>query len=200
MNRYVIFKRIMISLLAFVSAALFILNLALIKRNKELTALTERTFLQVEIPVGTLVPPIRGMNLQGDSIVVDPSGKRHTLLMVFTTSCPFCRKNWPNWESLIKGLDKRNVNIVLIDLSSLADKAYLHAHLADGLTTITQIDPAMRVSYQLGEIPETILIGPDARVKRVWIGVLEPKDANEIVSTCSKNVAKERHSEVGVGR
>jgi hypothetical protein len=197
---YPTIKRLLISLCGCIFVALLILNVVLIRRNKELSAQVEQKYTELEVPRGTIAPLIRGVDLKGHAITVDPRGTRNTILMVFTTTCGFCKKNWSNWESLIAGLSEHKANIVLIDLSSRADEAYLHSHLADGVTTISQLDPAMLIPYRLRTVPQTILIGADARVKRVWTGVLESLDNKYILDECSKGLNAEQSVGANEGR
>jgi hypothetical protein len=163
------------------------MNIFLIRKNHQISTQLLRQNAQIEVPRGTLVPPVRGLDRKGNKVLVDLPANRKTLLLVFSVHCAFCNQNWPNWESLIKNLDQKNVNIALVDLSSSADQTYLHSHFADSLTTISRVDPAMLVSYRMGVVPQTILIGEDVKVKGVWTGVLDAKDESNIFAECSKN-------------
>lgn len=168
------------------SATLVILNISLVRKNQQLFEETQRRVRETEIPVGTRVPELRGLDTKAQVVAVTPAGNRQTLLLVFSTSCPFCRQNWPTWERIFKGVDPDAVNVVLVDLSSSADEAFLRAHRADGLTMISKIDPAMIDPYRLGSVPQTILIGKDARVQKEWTGVLGARDEEYILATCSR--------------
>jgi hypothetical protein len=192
--------KIAVFFLGTVSAATIVLNVALVKKNRVLAAEAQVKYDEVEVPRGTLVPPIKGLDLSGKDVLVDPRAPLPTLVMVFTTSCGFCKKNWTNWQSLVETGNKRSFNAVLIDLSSKVNQAYLHEHSVDEVTTISQLDPAMLAPYRFRVVPQTILVGKDGRVRDVVTGVMTPKDVETILQATSTNLGLEESHTLGIAR
>jgi hypothetical protein len=173
-------KKLIVSLLTITSVGLVVMNLYLVRRVRELNSQVVQKYSGPELVPGTAVPSIQGVDYKGRKFVFNPVGTKQSLLLVFTTTCPYCRKNWGTWESLLSVIDRDTVNIVLVPLSGEVDDAYLHAHLADRVPTLGRLDPADEAHYRMGTVPQTIVIDADGRVKKSWTGVLSSEDEQVI--------------------
>lgn len=111
--------------------------------------------------------------------------------MVFSEYCDFCEQNWPNWSSLAGKVDRARVNPVLVDISGTVTEGFLVVHKVDDVPLVQHVSSGFIATYGIRFVPETILVGPEGHVIKVWPGVLRPKDEEDILLTC------EGHNEKG---
>ncbi|MFM8414287.1 MAG: TlpA family protein disulfide reductase [Planctomycetota bacterium] len=121
---------------------------------------------------------------------------RVTLLNFWGTWCPPCRRELPGLARLAAGLENEpRFQLVAISCAGAGgpgDPADLAAETAEFLIRQKLTVPAFVFSDPLGAdalattlgltaLPATYLIGPDATVRRVWIGY-RPRDEAEIAA------------------
>lgn len=180
--------------LAILGAALIFSDLYLIAKNRELAAALGVKYAALQAAPGAAVPALRGKTLAGEDATFAWSGRKDHLLMVFEPGCGFCAENWPRWDFLLQRVDQSKLGLALVQLSGRASKRYLEAHEAGGVSFLAQVDPADVVPYKFRLVPQTILIGSDARVMRVWTGVLQPQDVEYILGRYAVRPGKEAAS------
>lgn len=117
--------------LAALGIALFGVNLALIRKNRELTARLNAEFGLLDASPGTPVPPLRGTRVDGQATTIGWDGKHDSLIMVLSASCEFCEQNWPRWSSLVGKVDREQVNPVFVDISGRVTEGSLTVHNAE---------------------------------------------------------------------
>jgi hypothetical protein len=125
---------------------------------------------------GDLLRPIDAKDLEGRAVQIPFGGSnRETMLFVWTTTCPACKANLPNWLAVKERFGER-YNIVALSLDSIdATKPYVEAHPLP-FEVLVAADPAgFRSQYNIPGVPETIHADRDGRVRGAWLGVL-PKD------------------------
>lgn len=61
--------------------------------------------------------------------------------------------------------------------------AYAAQHGLTGATLLTEVDPEYQAEYNLRLTPQTILLTQNGTVERVWIGLLNEKDINQIIDS-----------------
>lgn len=181
-------QKVLFVALAGLGVAMFATNLALVRKNRELRTQLDAKLASLEVKPGTVLPPIQGTDAEGRKLTVAWDGRRDSLLMIFSTMCPFCEENWPNWVSLTQKADLRRVNTVLVDLFGNATEGFLQVHGVSKLPLV-HVDPAFVVSYNVRFVPETVLVGPDGRVIQVWAGVLQRADEDDILQKCQNQFA-----------
>ncbi len=81
---------------------------------------------------------------------------------------------------IIDRVPTRGFRLVFVDLFSHPNQEYLKAHNLLGSELITKLDPQSRLDYNLRLTPETILISPEGRIERVWMGLLGASQIREI--------------------
>jgi peroxiredoxin len=129
---------------------------------------------------GTQVPAIRARDLQKRPQQVEFSASSApTLLYVFTPSCGWCTKNLENIKALAK--DTRNYRFVGLSLSSEGVAEYVAKNGLE-FPVLTEPDQSTVRSYQLGGTPATILISPEGRVLKIWMGAWGGRAQAEIES------------------
>ena len=148
-------------------------NIALIHQNSQLKAQLSLPPPVMEATAGTQVPDLKGVDLEGKPVeVLYGKDSRKVLVMVFSPTCPFCDQNWPKWQNVISSLDRSTVRPVLVDVTSTTTEGFVSQHQLSSLPVILKADPRATMGYRMHLTPQTILVGPNGKVEKVWTGVL----------------------------
>jgi len=182
-------QRLIRAILVILGIALFAVNIALIRKNRDLTTRLNAKFGSLMAAPGTSLPPLRGARADGQDIIVGWDGKHDSLVMVFSVSCEFCEQNWPRWSSLVGKIDREQVNPVLVDITGRVTEGFLLVHKIQGLPLVQHVDPGFITTYDVLFVPETILVDPNGRVIKVWAGILQPQDEADILRMCHDQVS-----------
>lgn len=157
------------------------LNILLVVQNKSLRAYASRMDQSLELKPGTLLPSMEGLDPQGNKMKLDYGvDPRKTLLLVYSSSCGACQENMPNWEAITRGIDQEAYRVVAVSLSPRGSKEYLSRYDIGSIPVVAEVNPKTRVAYNFTVTPQTILIGLDGRVEKVWTGLLEGAEKRDV--------------------
>ena len=170
-------------------AALFSVDVLLLQFNRRLQTRMDRQSAEQRPRAGMTVPELRGLDLDGKSFSIGyHQDSRKTLLFVFSTDCPMCTKNWAQWQRLRKSVDDQKYRIVYANVSSAIDREYVAKYQLTGATLLAHVDPAVSLNYMMGLVPSLYLVNPDARVEKVWFGMLEDSEREDIERALTTNL------------
>jgi hypothetical protein len=180
-------------------AVMIAVNVLLVTENRRLARALESSELArralSEVSRGNVVPAIQGRNADGEPMTAEYAGdRRRTLLLVFSSTCPVCEENWPNWRELVVGLDERLVRIVAVDLPSRAPASYLDRHGIRRDWLVRNLNERTVAAYKLNLVPQTIMIGPGGRVEDVVTGVLTDSQVDKLRRTMTQPLANIKES------
>jgi peroxiredoxin len=174
-------SRVAPALMFFGGAALLLINVLLIQQNERLKVLAMKPDRALEVKPGTALPALEGLDNNGERHIFSyGQDSRKTVLFVLSPRCSACEENMPNWEAIIKGLDRRSFRLAGVSLQSEGFKEYASRHGINQVPVLTKIDPKYRVSYNLALTPQTILIDADGKVEKVWTGLLRGEDKQNV--------------------
>jgi peroxiredoxin len=127
------------------------------------------------------MPDLHGFDVTGKPVELrygeDP---RKVLVLVYSPTCPFCDQNWPKWQQLISSLDHSAVRPIGVDVTSTTDAGFILQHQLSQLPVFLKVDPQATVNYRFQLTPQTILVGHDGKVEKVWTGVLNDSSLGEL--------------------
>jgi len=128
------------------------------------------------------------VDLSGNHFVVDSkSSNKKTVLLVFSSQCPYCDEAWPVWRDWVGRIDSSRVHIVGVNLGPKIDPEYLKGWGIERIPVLASVDPQSVLDYRLRFTPQTIGLGVEGRVERVLTGPPRDKTGDEfgswIVST-----------------
>jgi peroxiredoxin len=128
---------------------------------------------------GSAVPPISAYDLTGElqTIPVAQTSKP-TVLYVFTPQCAWCSRNLSNIRALYDAVSEQYA-IVGISLSDRNLAAYLAASGFRFSVYATPLPAVIKV-YRLGSTPRTIVVSPEGKVVKSWIGAYDRMLGKEI--------------------
>lgn len=160
------------------------LDVALLRQNRKLGESLAAQTSSLAIAVGSNVPSISGLSVDGKEEAID-YGKdpRKTLLFVFSTECGVCTKNWPTWESLAGHVDTKSMRLIYANLSKTVSPEYLSSHKLNSATVLAQLDPKVTVAYDLSLTPQLLLISSQGKVEHVWLGLLKGEQLADMERT-----------------
>jgi peroxiredoxin len=177
-----------------------------------LGVLTENIFLLLEnrrlndalapqIAAGAQLQMLAGLALDGRLLTVPfPAAASKLLIITFSPGCPACLANQDGWTKLASTLGQKGVRVLWVSRDPIEiTRDYCLKHgipLSDVLA-----DPPHRTFAQLGlaRVPNTLLVGAEGRVEKVWAGRLDQAGWNTIFAYFGerKEMASPLQSQVG---
>jgi peroxiredoxin len=117
---------------------------------------------------GQYVPAVRAATLAGGSVTLGETAPgRSQVLIVFTTTCPYCRATLPAWRELTRSLQADSASrhdVVWVSLSARdSTRDYVAEH---GITAPVAFFPDSRTrrAYGVHGVPVTIVLDARGRV------------------------------------
>jgi hypothetical protein len=159
-------KRMDIFLLLLLIASLS-LNVYLgwkVKQTKP-TLSIERTI----VSTGTKLDPITAVSMDGKQLTISyEATDKPTVFYVLSPTCIWCERNKANLDTLtrLKGNDFRFIGL---SLGEAGLKEYVERQFLN-FPVYTKLTPGTINSLGLGGTPQTIVISPEGRVLKNWIG------------------------------
>src|SRR5260370_14770242 len=139
--------------------------------------------------------------------VTTPSADSKLLILTFSPGCPACQANQGGWMKLANTLEQKGVRVLWVSRDPIEiTRDYCMKHgirLSDTLA-----DPPYRTYVQLGlaRVPNTLLVGAEGRVEKVWAGRLDQAGWNTMIAyfverqeTGSSLQSKDRSTPTGCG-
>jgi peroxiredoxin len=103
-----------------------------------------------------------------------PAAGSKLLIITFSPGCPACQTNQEGWMKLASTLEQKGVRVLWVSRDPIeVTRDYCLKH---GIrVTDTLADPPYRTFAQLGlaRVPNTVLVGAEGRVEKVWAGRLD---------------------------
>lgn len=160
-------------------ALLAISNWRLIRENRRLSDEVQFYESLRHTPAGAILPELYGKGLDGRDLTISYQDvNRKTLLLVFSPTCPHCKRNWPEWLDISRSAPEKRV--VFVNVGGPLPPNFSQVYSFDSATVVAQASPESVLRYSLLEFPLTILISPTGRAEKVWVGELSPSDLADI--------------------
>lgn len=164
------FNKVMEIFLWVVALGVLAENMFLFLQNRRLN-----DALAPQISAGAQLQMLSGLALDGRLQPVPfPVAGSRLLIITFSPGCPACQANQDGWMRLASTLEQKGVRVLWVSRDPIeVTRDYCLKHgirLSDALA-----DPPYRTFAQLGlaRVPNTVLVGAEGRVERVWAGRLD---------------------------
>jgi hypothetical protein len=172
------------AVLSIAMVVLVVINFMLIQQNRALKTYAGTSKSYTQLQPETMLPPLDGTDPDGKKVSVGyEQENRKTLMLVFSPRCRACNENMPNWQALLKKIDRNAYRVVAVSLMADGAGEYLERYGIDNLITIAEIDPADKATYNLTLTPQTVLIDSDGKAEKVWLGILGDEKIADIERT-----------------
>jgi len=154
-------------------------NIFLFRQNRHLSEA-----LAPQITAGTQLRMLAGIAFDGrlEPVILPAAGSK-LLIITFSPGCPACQANQDGWMRLANTLERKGVRVLWVSRDPIEiTRDYCVKHgiaLSDTLA-----DPPFRTFAQLGlaRVPNTLLVGAEGRVEKVWAGRLDQAGWNAMFS------------------
>jgi AhpC/TSA family len=190
------FNKIMEIFLWVVALGVLAENIFLFLQNRRLN-----DALAPQISAGAQLQMLSGIALDGRlQPVAFPAAGSGLLIITFSPGCPACQANQDGWMKLASSLGQKGVRVLWVSRDPIEiTRDYCLKHripLSDVLA-----DPPYRTFAQLGlaRVPNTLLVGGEGRVEKVWAGRLDQTGWNTMFAYFGerKEMASPLQSQVG---
>jgi cytochrome c biogenesis protein CcmG, thiol:disulfide interchange protein DsbE len=130
------------------------------------------------VAVGEPVPSFAAKDLDGHAVDLRDLRGEVVLLNVWATWCFPCRREMPAFEELHRELGDQGLRIVAVSVDAAGATSDIRDFVHEyDLSFDILHDPARHVSraFQTIGVPETFLIDARGRLRRHWIGRIDPR-------------------------
>ena len=163
-----------------VLASSAIANFFLVKQNARLQTMVRQSQAAQGVTVGQRIKSIAGVEFKGTPLEMSLQHRPSPLVvLVYTPQCNPSNHNWQNWEQLVSTVSNDNA-VLFVDLAGTTDDSFVRQHNIGMYTIITSVSEETRSNLHLAATPQTIVIGRDGVVQRVWTGALSAADIKRI--------------------
>lgn len=153
-------------------------NYALVRDNRRLGNLAHYYASLRYTPEGIALPNLHGQGLDGRDLTISYANRRQpTLLLVFSPTCPHCKRTWPAWQDLERKAP--GARVVFVNVGGALPPNFSQLYSFDSATVLARTDAESVLQYSLLETPITILVSPGGHSEKVWAGELAPGDVAE---------------------
>jgi hypothetical protein len=130
--------------------------------------------------VGDRLPSLEALGKDsGREVLTFEPGGRPTVLYVFAPTCRWCARNVENAKAVFTSAATTH-RIVALSLAQEAGAA--GSDLPPHVRVLVQPSPAAYGPYHLGSTPATLVISPEGRVLKAWLGAYTGDIAKEVES------------------
>jgi peroxiredoxin len=177
------YPKLLSGLLSMILVASVALNVLLARKAATLKDALSQVNASGLLKEGEQVPDIEALADNGSRQIVHFNDVGvPTVLYVFTPQCGWCKKNLPNLHTLIDHANDKIAGGYRV-LGIALNHEGLAAYLKDENLTFpvyTDVSAPVRNAYHMGGTPTTIVVSPDRKVMKVWIGAYQEETQREI--------------------
>lgn len=150
-------------------------NFTLARENRRLSGLAHYYASLRHTPEGVVLPDLGGKDPEGRDLTISYNDvNRETLLLVFSPTCPHCRRNWPVWHDLARGAEGKRV--VFVNVGGALPAGFAQLYSFDSAAVMAETSPESILKYSFLETPITIVVSPGGRSEKVSSGELGSAD------------------------
>ena len=138
-----------------------------------------------DIAVGKLAPDFTLMNLDGEEVSLSDYKGKIVFLNFWATWCPFCVKEMPDFDKLIK----ENDDLVVLAVDVMEDKKTVEEYIEKGghdFDVVLDEDGKVAMKYLISPLPTTYFIDADGILLGRVEAMLTWPHMNEILDTIRK--------------
>jgi peroxiredoxin len=160
-----------------------VLNVSLARKVASLKDTLRQANDYGQLKAGDTVPEIEGLSLDGSRrTVFFGEVAVPTVLYVFTPQCSWCKENLPNLHALIDGSNNSSSADYRVLGVSLNQEGLAQYVKDERLTfpVYSDLSAPVRSAYHMVMTPTTIVVSPDRKVLKVWMGAYQEETFREI--------------------
>lgn len=176
-------------LLTIVAVALLLSNILLIFQNLKLRALIDSD-KPTQTKEGDILEVFQSRDLYGNETEINYSNNKKRILFFFKTTCGFCEKQMKYWKALVSNADhqKYKITAVTTETDTQTVKSYIHRTEIENWE-ILNISIKQAQKANLSATPTTLVIGKEGVVERVWVGMWQKEDIEDVSKYFEMNLS-----------
>ena len=171
-------------------------NIFLFRQNRHLSEA-----LAPQITAGTQLKNLAGIAFDArlEPVALPAAGSK-LLIITFSPGCPACQANQDGWMRLASALERKGVRVLWVSRDPIEITRDYCSKNGISLSDVLA-DPPYRTFAQLGlaRVPNTVLVGTEGRVEKVWVGRLDQAGWNAMFSYFGERVEMVSPAQVEVG-
>lgn len=163
---------------------LIICNGFLIRQNWQLRADVEKLSLEQRVQVGENFGDFKAVDPENKPVTINSEAGIKKVILVSSTSCPYCKKQNAYWIECLKQLDPAKYEAVVLfnereERQAVDNYLTRYGYFAGELSlkVLFSADDMLQ-KYKLRSTPMTLVIDENGAVEKVWLGLWDrPKIA-----------------------
>jgi peroxiredoxin len=171
-------------------------NIFLFRQNRHLSEA-----LAPQITAGTQLKNLGGIAFDArlEPVALPAAGSK-LLIITFSPGCPACQANQDGWMRLASALERKGVRVLWVSRDPIEITRDYCSKNGISLSDVLA-DPPYRTFAQLGlaRVPNTVLVGTEGRVEKVWVGRLDQAGWNAMFAYFGERVWMASPAQVEVG-
>jgi peroxiredoxin len=171
-------------------------NIFLFRQNRHLSEA-----LAPQITAGTQLKNLAGIAFDArlEPVALPAAGSK-LLIITFSPGCPACQANQDGWMRLASALERKGVRVLWVSRDPIEITRDYCSKNGISLSDVLA-DPPYRTFAQLGlaRVPNTVLVGTEGRVEKVWVGRLDQAGWNAMFAYFGERVGMASPARVEVG-
>jgi len=146
----------------------------LVRQNRQLKQIINHPIpISQTLEVGELVKPFSAVDLNGNRVALTYAPDQpYRLLVWFSSACHACEENLRIWNDLYLGYESERLQIIGICTDEPSETRDLVAAYDLQFPVIALNDPLIVEAYKGFSRPQTVLVGPEGHIRRLWAGSL----------------------------
>lgn len=132
---------------------------------------------------GVGFPPLTTHALNGDVRLVGAGPTKAQIIVVFTTSCPYCRASLPQWQALSAVTDTSSVmEMVWLSLSQRDSTVqYVREHGLPDQNVVVEPEKQLMLAARIRGVPLTLVVDSAGTIRQVFAGALTAIQADSVL-------------------
>ena len=136
---------------------------------------------------GQAAPDFKLKDMDGKEVALSGLKGKVVVLDMWATWCPPCRASLPHLDKLYQSVKDNGVNIYAVNLQEdKEDVAQFVKNTKLTVPVLLDTDGAVAQKYKASAIPETVIIGKDGKIAKVFIGFGGEETAKEMKEAVEK--------------
>jgi peroxiredoxin len=164
------FSKVMEILLWLAGLGVLAENIFLLQQNRRLNEA-----LASQITAGTQLKNLAGIAFDGrlEPVALPAAGSK-LLILTFSPGCPACQANQDGWMRLSSTLEQKGVRVLWVSRDPIEiTRDYCAKHSIPLSNTLAEPPYGTYVQLGLARVPNTLLVGAEGRVEKVWAGRMD---------------------------
>jgi peroxiredoxin len=165
---------------SFALAVSVVLNVLLAHRVQSLTVVQSEAVAERLLKLGATVPPIQARRLGANQqeVIAYQGTNQPTVLYILTPTCVWCARNMDNFKTLLDR-ERGQYRFIGLSLSEQTLPDYVGKNELK-LPVYSGLSPETLKIYKLGSTPQTVVISPEGKVLKDWVGAYVGKQKSEV--------------------